>query len=139
MCLSRGKSGQARGEGVNPKGEISRDSLALALLWGGGLAGLIQPEDAVFSFHLSFPHSLFKDHFSPPRLRVAISFVLRFWIFHGQAPAPGDISCLALPHLGSSGFQPWVWPPPHPPPVPLFFWLFVFGLDESFLFVDALP
>ena len=36
--MSREKSGQARGEGVNPEGEMSRGSLALGLPLGWGMS-----------------------------------------------------------------------------------------------------
>lgn len=58
-----------------------------------------------------------------------------------DAPQPLE-TLLAEPSLTvhrEVGFRPWVWPPLHPPRVPLFFRLFVFSLDDSLLFAGVLP
>lgn len=50
---------------------------------------------------LSLLRALFTDCCSLPKLRVAITFVLRFWVSHCRAPAPGDSSALPC-HIGEN-------------------------------------
>lgn len=159
-CSDRGKKG-----GESQRGKMNWDSLAgpinhreqrhwalpessLGLEQSFGKTAEVRERDL---YHWGRQHVHFILLFSIIYLKTVSLFqgyVLQSLSYLGfgsstDGPQPLETSlavpCLALPHLGKSGFQPWVWPPPHPPPVPLFFCLFVFSLDNSFLFVDALP